>query len=67
MQIAAQRTLGGQTGKRADFTYVGDGAWDLQASQELGWRFIGIADGARAEQLKLAGADLIRKNFCKPQ
>ena len=65
MQIAAQRTLGSQTGNRADFTYVGDGAWDLQASRELGWGFIGIADGARAEQLKLAGADLIRKNFCK--
>ena len=65
MQIAAQRILGSQTVNQEDFTYVGDGAWDLQASRELGWRFVGIADGARAEQLKLAGADLIRENFCK--
>jgi len=66
MQIAAQRTLGGQAFNQADFTYVGDGAWDLQASRELGWRFVAIAEGARAEQFKLAGADLIQKNFYKP-
>jgi len=65
MQIAAQRTLGHQTGKQADFTYVGDGTWDLQASRALDWKFIGIAAGARAEQLRLAGADQITQNFCK--
>ena len=66
MQIAAQRTLGGQTGNQVDFTYVGDGVWDLQASRKLGWGFIGIAEGDRADELKLAGADLIRRDFCKP-
>ena len=65
MQIAAQRTLGGQNSSQADFTYVGDGAWDLQASRELDWRFIGIAADERAEQLKLAGATLVRQNFCR--
>jgi phosphoglycolate phosphatase-like HAD superfamily hydrolase len=65
MQIAAQRILGDQRVNLKAFTYVGDGAWDLQASRELGWNFVGIADGARAEQLKLSGADLIIKNFCK--
>lgn len=64
MQIAAQRVLGSQTVNPAEFTYVGDGAWDLQASQELGWKFIGIAEGARAEQLKRTGADNIYVNFC---
>jgi phosphoglycolate phosphatase-like HAD superfamily hydrolase len=66
MQIAAQRTLGHQARHDAVFTYVGDGTWDLQASRVLDWRFIGIATGARAEQLKLAGADLIWKNFSRP-
>lgn len=66
MQVAAQRILGSQPVNQEDFTYVGDGTWDLQASRELGWRFVGIADGIRAEQLKLAGAGLILKNFSKP-
>ncbi|MDX2417271.1 MAG: haloacid dehalogenase-like hydrolase [Xanthomonadales bacterium] len=65
MQIAAQRTLGRQSSDLADFTYVGDGAWDLQASRELDWRFIGIASDARAAQLKLAGATMVRPNFSR--
>jgi len=65
MQIAAQRTLGHHRTHEAVFTYIGDGTWDLQASNELGWRFIGIADGERASQLRLAGASHIRVNFCK--
>jgi len=66
MQIAAQRILQSHADDKAVFTYVGDGSWDLKASRELNWEFIGIASGARAEQLRLAGASLIRKNFCKP-
>jgi phosphoglycolate phosphatase-like HAD superfamily hydrolase len=66
MQIAAQRTLQHHTDHKAVFTYVGDGNWDLKASRELNWGFIGIASGTRAEQLRLAGASRIRKNFCKP-
>ena len=65
MQIAAQRTVGHQADNQAVFTYVGDGAWDLQASRELDWKFVGIATGAPADQLKNAGADQIRENFCK--
>lgn len=66
MQIAAQRTLDYESYDEAVFTYVGDGTWDLQASRDLQWRFVGIATGARADQLKLAGADLIWKDFNKP-
>jgi len=65
MRIAVHRTLGYQADEQADFTYVGDGAWDLKASRELGWKFIGIASGKRANQLRLAGADQIIQNFCQ--
>ena len=65
MRIAARRTLAQKTDDNTVFTYVGDGAWDLEASRELNWKFIGIATGTRAEQLKLAGAAMVRVNFCK--
>ena len=65
MQIAAQRTLGRRQTGETVFTYVGDGAWDVHASRELNWEFIGIASGLRAEQLRRAGATLIRENFCR--
>jgi phosphoglycolate phosphatase-like HAD superfamily hydrolase len=65
MRIAAQRTCEEAAENPLDFTYVGDGVWDLQASRELGWSFIGIASGARAKQLKMAGARVINVNFCK--
>jgi len=65
MQIAVQRTLGCRAGKQADLTYVGDGVWDLEASRELGWKFIGIASGKQASLLRLAGAEQISQNFCQ--
>ena len=65
MQVAVQKTLGKQAQNGVEFTYVGDGTWDLQASQKLGWEFIGIATGRRAKQLKKAGASHVRADFCK--
>ncbi len=65
MRIAARRTLAHRTGHKAHFTYVGDGLWDLQASRQLDWKFIGIASGARARQLRLAGADQVLQDFSK--
>lgn len=65
MRVAAQRTLAHRSGHKAQFTYVGDGLWDLQASRLLDWKFIGIAQGAHARQLRLAGADEVRQDFCK--
>jgi phosphoglycolate phosphatase-like HAD superfamily hydrolase len=38
----------------SDAVYVGDGVWDMKASQSLGVPFIGV--GRKLEQLKLAGA-----------
>ena len=63
MQIAAQRTLNCRPVDEIVFTYVGDGSWDLQASQKLDWRFIGIASGERAKQLRQAGATHIQADF----
>jgi phosphoglycolate phosphatase-like HAD superfamily hydrolase len=42
---------------------VGDGKWDLQASLELGWEFIGIASGKQAARLKEAGAKHVQTDF----
>jgi phosphoglycolate phosphatase-like HAD superfamily hydrolase len=44
-------------------TYLGDGAWDLAASRELAWEFIGIASGARARALARAGAERVIEDF----
>lgn len=65
MRIAASRTMGHASRESTVFTYVGDGVWDLQASRELSWEFVGIASGARALLLESAGATLVRENFCK--
>jgi len=67
MQIAAQKTLLNKPKDNPVYTYVGDGSWDLQASQKLNWNFIGIASGARAAELKQAGAVCIQDDFCKSQ
>jgi phosphoglycolate phosphatase-like HAD superfamily hydrolase len=44
-------------------TYIGDGPWDFAASQELGWYFIGIADGDRARTLAELGAERVDADF----
>ena len=66
MQIAARKTLTHARQSETIYTYVGDGTWDLHASQELNWAFSGIASGARAAQLQMAGASIILVDFQKP-
>jgi phosphoglycolate phosphatase-like HAD superfamily hydrolase len=44
-------------------TYIGDGPWDLEASLELGWSFIGIAEGERARALIDLGAERVDADF----
>ncbi len=44
-------------------TYVGDGLWDLKASQKMGYHFIGISSGNRGVALRLEGASYILKDF----
>jgi len=65
MQVAVRKALDHRPQTGVGFTYVGDGTWDLQASQKLGWEFIGIAKGERAKQLQKAGASHVRADFCK--
>jgi len=43
--------------------YVGDVPWDVQAAQNLGYSFIGIAEGARADALRIAGARWVLSDF----
>ncbi len=47
----------------SDFTYVGDGIWDVKAARNLGWNFIGVGTGERAEALRQAGAVKIIPHF----
>jgi phosphoglycolate phosphatase-like HAD superfamily hydrolase len=65
MQIALQRVLFTVKGQRgnARVRYVGDGLWDLAASRELGWNFIGIGSGAGRAQLLAGGASLVVRDF----
>jgi phosphoglycolate phosphatase-like HAD superfamily hydrolase len=44
-------------------TYIGDGLWDLRASNKLGYNFIGIVDGGKASALRAAGAQHVVRDF----
>lgn len=39
--------------------YVGDGVWDGRAALELGYRFVGVGVGDRAQRLREVGADIV--------
>lgn len=43
--------------------YLGDSAWDVVAAAALGWGFIGIARGARADVLRRQGATQVVEDF----
>lgn len=62
-QIALDRA---QTTYQQTFThviYVGDGIWDVRASKNLGYPFIGIASGETAQQLKAEGAKVVLPHY----
>lgn len=63
MRIAARRALGAQTLQGAEFVCFGDGCWDYRASQDLGWRFVGIASGNAARELRAVGVTDVRPDF----
>ena len=33
----------------SEFVYVGDGEWDLEATEKLGWEFIGVGERLKGE------------------
>jgi phosphoglycolate phosphatase-like HAD superfamily hydrolase len=43
--------------------YIGDSPWDATAAAKLGWGFIGIAQGARADALRRHGASRVVEDF----
>ena len=58
MRLAAARAR--RDGDPFDRTVsVGDGVWDVRAARDLGWPFVGIASGERANALRRAGAAAI--------
>ncbi len=65
MNIAAKRITEPMDQVQPAITYVGDGLWDLKASDTLRWEFIGIASGHQARMLKNAGATCVLRNFTK--
>jgi phosphoglycolate phosphatase-like HAD superfamily hydrolase len=44
-------------------TYVGDAPWDVEASRELGWPFIGRARGKKADRLRELGVRRIVRDY----
>jgi len=63
MAISANRAGAKAGSKFSAITYVGDGLWDFQAAQRLGWNFIGIGTGDAADRLLHAGALTVLPNF----
>jgi phosphoglycolate phosphatase-like HAD superfamily hydrolase len=43
--------------------YVGDGVWDGKAARRLGYHFVGIGKGAKAEQLRQEGAVCVMADY----
>jgi len=64
MKCAQQRALKHyrQTGFDS-VIYVGDGVWDVRASKNLGYRFVGIGGETRAERLRNAGAKIVLQDY----
>lgn len=63
LRIAAGRAAERHATQFTSFTYVGDGVWDVKTARALGWRFIGIGSGQRADQLRLAGATTVIPHY----
>jgi len=63
MQTALKRLSMPVPPPPAVITYIGDGPWDLKASNDLGWSFIGIAEGQRATRLRDLGAGCVLEDF----
>jgi phosphoglycolate phosphatase-like HAD superfamily hydrolase len=63
MQTALQRLAHPSQDLSLQPTYVGDGIWDFLSAQSLGWQFLGIASGDRAQALRQVGAEWVYGDF----
>lgn len=61
MRIALGRL--GREHRSSRPVFLGDSPWDVAAARELGWPFIGVASGRRAEGLRAAGATRVIDDF----
>lgn len=64
--IIRHAVRGFASGDSGPFVYIGDGVWDGRASLRLGYSFIGVANGARGDQLREVGARAIVPDFSDP-
>jgi phosphoglycolate phosphatase-like HAD superfamily hydrolase len=64
MSCAMQRALEPYGQTRFDAViYIGDAIWDVRAARNLGYHFIGIGGGVRAEKLYPAGATTVFSDY----
>lgn len=64
MELACDRALAHyNVSEFSQRIYIGDGVWDVAASSDLDYRFIGIGTGPAAQNLRDAGATEIYANF----
>ena len=61
-QLAADRVRQRSHGE-PQIVLVGDGEWDVRVARSLGWRFVGIGEGAKADGLRRAGAEHVIRDF----
>ena len=61
-RLAASR-VGLPNGKAQSTVLVGDGLWDVRVAAQLGFRFVGVNSGPRADQLRQAGAQTVVPDF----
>jgi phosphoglycolate phosphatase-like HAD superfamily hydrolase len=66
VDIIRHAVRGLSSGERDPFVYIGDGVWDGRASLRLGYSFIGVANGARGDQLREVGARAVVPDFSDP-
>ncbi len=64
MCCALQRALNQYRQTKFDAViYIGDGVWDVRASRNLGYHFVGIGSGIKAERLYSAGATTVFSDY----
>lgn len=59
----AAASAGGQAAQIASVVSFGDGLWDWHTARNLRLQFVGVAVGAKAEQLRAAGAATVVPDF----
>jgi phosphoglycolate phosphatase-like HAD superfamily hydrolase len=66
LELAVRKTseLRGEAFSR--IVAIGDAAWDLDAAAALGWPFVGIASGERANRLRAAGTSVVLQDLANP-